>query len=94
MVSIADNLLNFLISIITPVIRSLPINMPGISLVDFNAYFEDTSIYLLTAYNQISYFVPIKLLVGLIISVFIAEIILVGIRSLKYLFAQIRGSGA
>jgi hypothetical protein len=79
--------------IITPVIKALPVNMPGISLVDFNSYFTNISSYLITSYNQINYFVPVKLLVGLVISVFVAEIILVGIRSLKYLFAQIRGSG-
>jgi hypothetical protein len=94
MISIADNLLSLLISFIHNfILNILPINLTWLSLSDFSAYFSSASTNLLTAYNEISYIMPIKLILGLIIAVLFAEVLLVGIRGIKYIFAQIRGSG-
>ena len=93
--SLADSLLTLIISIFqTFILNILPVNLPLLSLSSFNGYFLSASTSLLTAFNQISVIMPIKLLVSLVITAIFAEIILVGIRGVKYIYAQIRGSGA
>ena len=94
MVSIADNLLSLLISFVrTFILNVLPVDLSWLSLSNFNAYFSSASANMITAFNQISYIMPIKLVVGFIIIVLFSEVLLVGIKSIKYIFAQIRGSG-
>lgn len=93
MVSIADNLLSLLISFVRIFSDKLPVNISGLPLIDFDGYFSSVSYNLITSYNYITYFVPIKLLFIIIISMIWGEVILLSIKVLKYIFAQIRGSG-
>ncbi len=92
--SIADSILSAIIWLYqNTILAILPLQFPFLPITDFSEKWENIATWLLTSYSAISFFVPMTLLFGLIITVFSGEIILVSIRGIKYLIATFRGSG-
>lgn len=93
---IADFFLNLIILIIdNTIIRFFPSEIPGLTLSQFQAGFDNLYSAYQQSFNLIETFMNIELLFGLFAIILIAEFMLhFGFKGVKYLINLVRGSGA
>lgn len=92
--SILDYLINILTFLIDNTLGKLPTEYAGFSITQFESSFGTVWSSLLTSFDFIAYFFPIKLIFLLLSTIIIAEILLhFGFKGIKYIINLFRGSG-
>lgn len=93
--SVVDLLLDTIIFLLNnTILKILPDQFSGLSLSDFDSYFQSMYSSLLTSWNFVSNFIDIHLLLVLAGVIITAEVLLhFGFKGIKYIINVFRGSG-
>jgi hypothetical protein len=93
--SIADGLINFLIWLINnSILKVLPTEISFFPLSQLTSIFDNIGGSIATTFSFISFLVPTTLLLTLVRLIIFGEVLLFGIRGVKYVMNLARGSGS